>query len=91
MASTVLRFVNPHTYQILDQRVYRLLTGEAYKEPRPLHTKAGFYLTYLRDLRAVCEQYGVGFDQADRVFYKMDRRVNKGIPLNNYGRRAPTA
>lgn len=91
MISTVLRFVNPHTYQILDQRVYRLLTGETYKEPTRTSEKASLYLTYLRDLRVVCERYGVGFDQADRVFYNMDRRLNKGISLNNYGGAAPTA
>lgn len=89
MASTYLRFRNPNTFQIIDQRVYRLLYGEKMKLPGNYSTKnhpaiINIYLQYLDDLRMVCDNKGVSFSDADRVFYTADKRINKASKLSNY-------
>ncbi len=72
MASTVLRFVNPHIYQIIDQRVFRVLYGESggngteivqvYKDSKGAKSKPKIeaaivqYLQYLKDLRKACKK-----------------------------------
>jgi hypothetical protein len=55
MASTILRFKNPKFYQILDQRVYRILYGEnlnlSYNKKSDEQIE--IYLNYLERLRIV--------------------------------------
>lgn len=93
MASTILRFRNPKIYQIIDQRVYRLLYGVVLKMPlyvsdKNIDSQIDLYLGYLTKLKIVSESIGIPFDEADRILYLLDKddRVNGKIKLLNYGK-----
>jgi len=91
MASTFLRYRNPNIYQIIDQRVYRIIYPK--RIFKPSYTKSfsniskqiDLYINYLTDLRKVCDQLEITFNLADRILYEADRRVNKNERLLNYG------
>lgn len=90
MASTFLRFRNPLIFQIIDQRVYRLLTGHELKLPigdtkSAREKTCALYFNYLELLRKKCIQLQIPFEQADRILYNADKRLNKGNKLRNYG------
>ena len=88
MASTILRFRNPSIYQIIDQRVFRIVYGESYtKTSKSLNTQEliHLYLNYLTDLRRECIKLNVPFESADRILYNVDKRLNRENKLNNYG------
>lgn len=90
MASTILRFKNPKIYQIIDQRVYRILNPEnelkiaTYTSQKNIEFQIKLYLKYLVDLRKVCGDLNIPFEQADRILYNADRRINKEYKLKNY-------
>lgn len=82
MASTILRFKNPNVYQIIDQRVFRILYGKGFKvsyypSVENIDSQIDLYLNYLNDLRNACEQLNIPFYKADRILYEADKRVNK--------------
>ncbi len=90
MASTFLRFRNPSLFQIIDQRAYRVLTGEELHLPvggsREARDKScAIYFSYLSLLREKCIELDIPFEQADRILYNADKRINKGNKLNNFG------
>jgi len=87
MASTMLRFLAPKNFQIIDQRVYRLVTPG--KDRLVLtgmkpEDKVNLYFGYLKLLREMADAYGIEFQLADRIFYEYDRRkdVNGNIPIH---------
>ena len=90
MASTILRFKNPTIYQIIDQRVYRIIyEGRVLKlsqsnSDKKIEEKTELYLNYLEDLKQACDKLKIPFTTADRVLYQADKRINKDIKLNNY-------
>jgi thermostable 8-oxoguanine DNA glycosylase len=89
MASTFLRFRNPKLFQIIDQHVYRLLTGNELSLP-PSNSQSNkekicqFYFKYLGDLGKKCKELEIPFEKADRILYKADKRINKDVKLKNY-------
>lgn len=91
MASTFLRYRNSDIYQIIDQRVYRIIYPNkifklTYTKSSPnIEKQISIYLKYLSDLRVVCERLNIPFEQADRILFEADRRVNKDEKLLNYG------
>ncbi len=84
MASTILRFKNPNVYQIIDQRVYRLINDHELKLPYNINDQIELYLDYLEKLRLFLPEE-IEFSEADRVLYEVDKRVNKSSKLKNYG------
>lgn len=89
MASTILRFKNPSLFQIIDQRVYRLLYDQELKlspnqSERNIEFQIELYLRYLEDLRKACDQLSISFEDADRVLYMADKRINSKYKLKNY-------
>ncbi|WP_428088096.1 type II toxin-antitoxin system HicA family toxin [Candidatus Thioglobus sp.] len=89
MASTYLRFKNPSLFQIIDQRVYRILYGEKMKLPSSYNEKnrnkiVDIYFKYLSDLKKLCTTLEIDFEQSDRILYNTDKRINKKIKLSNY-------
>lgn len=94
MASTILRFKNKNIYQIIDQRVYRIiymnkkLKLNTYLSDKNLTTQIDLYLKYLTDLKAICCKHHIPFANADRILYMADRRINKDITLDNYSNKA---
>ena len=84
MASTILRFKNPHVYQIIDQRVYRLLYKAELKLKSQPVQDIQLYLDYLKKLKETCEQFDIPFINADRLLYAYDKKVNSAA-LRGYG------
>ena len=90
MASTILRFKNKFIYQIIDQRVYRLIyEGRELKSyygssREKINFQVDLYLKYLDDLRRVCIKEKIPFEQSDRILYKVDKRINKDKKIKNY-------
>jgi hypothetical protein len=93
MASTILRFRNRNIYQIIDQRVYRIIyKGEKLKlkthpSDKNLEAQIDLYLQYLKDLSDVCVKLDIPFNMADRILYMADKRINKELPIDNYSNR----
>jgi thermostable 8-oxoguanine DNA glycosylase len=90
MASTFLRFRNPCLFQIIDQRVYRLITGcelslPVYNSEKNKKTIVALYFDYLKKLRSVCDLLEISFEKSDRILYNVDKRINKDVKLKNYG------
>lgn len=88
MASTLLRFARPDKFQIIDQRVYRLITKNCKKLKLPtlIEEKITLYYNYLERLKTVCDEYNIPFEKSDRILYLMDKSVNNNERLANYGR-----
>jgi len=90
MASTILRFKNKNIYQIIDQRVYRIIyNGKKLKlkthlNDNNLNEQIDLYLQYLKDLKEVCKKIDIPFEKSDRILFMADKRINKNIPLDNY-------
>jgi hypothetical protein len=90
MASTFLRFRNPKLFQIIDQRVYRLLMGCELHLPVGATEQArertcALYFEYLRELRRKSAELEIPFEKADRILYNADKRINAERKLKNYG------
>lgn len=88
MASTILRFLNPKVFQIIDDRAYRvLLPGEAKYPSKPakitdryIKTSINIYFNYLDELHKVTsESEKLPFEQADRILYQLDIRLGNSI------------
>lgn len=90
MASTILRFRNNNIYQIIDQRVYRIiyegqtLKLKTYPSEKNINEQIDIYLKYLLDLRNICEKLQIPFCDSDRILYTADKRINKDMSLKNY-------
>lgn len=89
MASTILRFRNKNLFQIIDQRVYRILYGESlvlkpYKTEQVIKHEIKMYFDYLDKLKGECEKREIPFPESDRILYMADKYYNKSISLNNY-------
>jgi hypothetical protein len=90
MASTILRFRNPKIYQIIDQRVYRLIYEDqemnikTYPSEKNVQNQIDIYLKYLNDLRLACKNLNIPFKDSDRILFMADKRLNKKHKLKNY-------
>lgn len=86
MASTILRFRNPHVYQIIDQRAYRFANlGKSLKLPKNIDDQIELYINYLKRLREISVNRNIKFETIDRLFYAVDKDLNKGIKIEGYG------
>lgn len=86
MASTILRFLNRNVFQIIDDRVYRIIhPGKAKFPAKPpevneqyLATSESIYFDYLDELhRQSCAQ--LPFAEADRILYLLDIKLGNKI------------
>lgn len=80
MASTYLRFRNPHVYQIIDYHVWHQLYHEKYKELASNKERIILYFKYLKRLKSQCKKDNVDFVDADRFYYEKDKyeeKINK--------------
>jgi len=89
MASTILRFRNKHLFQIIDQRVCRILYGDELKINQQktesnILKQIDLYLLYLKDLRDECAKLNISFEMSDRVLYNADKRINSTEKLRNW-------
>ncbi|KAA1244295.1 hypothetical protein [Aquimarina sp. RZ0] len=90
MASTILRFRNPNLFQIIDQRVFRIIYPKetlklsTYNSDKNIKFQVDLYLKYLKDLQDVCKRLDIPFEKSDRILFMADRRINNKHKLNNY-------
>jgi hypothetical protein len=90
MASTILRFRNKNIYQIIDQRVFRIiyqgktLKISTYLSEKNINGQIDIYIKYLSDLRIICQELQIPFCDADRILYMADKRINVSHKLKNY-------
>ena len=89
MASTILRFKNPKIYQIIDQRVFRIIYGKKLnlgynQNNKKSDDQIDIYLKYLNDLKRISLELGIQFELSDRILFNADKRLNKDISLDNY-------
>lgn len=89
MASTILRFKNPKIYQIIDQRVFRIIYGKKLnlgynQNNKKTDEQIDIYLKYLNDLKRISLELGIQFELSDRILFNADKRLNKDISLDNY-------
>jgi hypothetical protein len=88
VASTILRFLNPNTFQIIDDRTYRLLHPGAKLYPsKPAKGKSfkgyltrstDIYFRYLETLHTLSSEK-LPFNLADRILYQLDRKLGNKI------------
>ncbi len=90
MASTILRFLNPSAFQIIDDRVYRVVYPGKEKYPakpsklneRYLSTSEKIYFEYLDELHNFsCAK--LPFLNADRIVYQLDIKLGNKIGDEN--------
>jgi hypothetical protein len=90
MASTILRFRNKNIYQIIDQRVYRIIYKDkklklkTHLNEKNLDDQVELYIQFLKDLKEVCKGINIPFDKSDRILFMADRRINNEHKLDNY-------
>jgi hypothetical protein len=81
MASTLLRFRNPRTFQIIDRHAYRAVYGDDY----PLFSgskdeaKIELYFRYLDDLVELARTRNLEFRILDRLLYVFDKQINRKL------------
>ena len=81
MASTILRFRNPNIYQILDQRVFRVIFGKDYKHSAKIERTVDTYFEYLAKLKNVCDEHKLSFKMVDRTLYELDKKINPRLKI----------
>jgi hypothetical protein len=86
MASTILRFLNPRVFQIIDDRAYRVLLPSKAKYPsKPakitdgyVNTSIEIYFDYLDEIHRVTSEK-LPFQSADRILYQLDIAMGNTI------------
>lgn len=86
MASTVLRFINPNVFQIIDDRVYRIVYPGKSKYPsKPLKVSTTYldnsesiYFDYLDALHEISSEE-LPFFEADRILYQLDIKLGNKV------------
>lgn len=77
MASTILRFRNKNIYQIIDQRVYRIINKNRslklnnYLSEKNLDNQIQLYIQYLAKLKEACENLKIPFYKSDRNLWQI--------------------
>src|SRR4030066_889160 len=78
MASTLLRFINPKVFQIIDRHAYRAVYSKKYPlyQATPIERKISLYFDYISDLIDLCKSKGLAFTTIDRLLYIFDKKNN---------------
>ncbi len=78
MASTILRFVNPEVFQIIDRHAYRAVYEKRYPlyTSTPTEKKLSVYFDYIDELIKLCEFRALAFTTIDRLLYIFDKKNN---------------
>ncbi len=81
MASTFLRFRNPDVYQIIDERMFRVVMGKENPGKKlssytTVDSQINLYVNYLNKLKILCKEKSINYQQSDRVLYQFDKNKN---------------
>ena len=86
MASSILRFINPKVFQIIDDRVFRIVMSDRKKyraKPKKvtkgyLDDTTGIYVEYLDRLNKISSEK-MPFHLLDRILYQLDIELNNKL------------
>ncbi|PID75533.1 MAG: hypothetical protein CSB23_03050 [Deltaproteobacteria bacterium] len=86
ISSTILRFLNPRTFQIIDDRTYRILFPGKTKYPSKgkkvtdsyLKKSVEIYFKYLDKIHEISSEK-LPFEYADRILYLLDIKLGNKI------------
>src|SRR5687767_9477250 len=75
MASTIMRFRNAETFQIIDRHAFRAIYGRDYPlyQASSHERKVGVYFQYLDQLVDLCRKRDLAFAAVDRLLYIFDK------------------
>ena len=78
MVSTILSFINPEVFQIIDKRTNRIVMGDSI-EYKVSYTKepVKYYFAYLKKLKTL----NIEFTVAGRAFYQLDKDVEHALDV----------
>lgn len=76
MASTILKFIKPNVFPIIDVRAYRALTGV--KPDKHTYSYDG-YIKYAKQLKVLSDSINKPFYEMDEQLYCFDKHHNKKI------------
>jgi thermostable 8-oxoguanine DNA glycosylase len=76
MASSILKFINPKVFPIIDVRAYRALTGT--KAHQRTYTVDN-YIAYTKQLTAIAAKWNRPLRDIDEQLYCFDKKHNKKI------------
>lgn len=76
MASSMLKFIKPDIFPIIDVRAYRALTG---KKPHNYTYSYQLYVDYTRELEKIAKQLGRPLREIDERLYEFDKQYNGKI------------
>lgn len=83
IASTILRFKNPSIFQIIDQRVYRIIYWKKFNVIWLNNEELiELYFKYLKDLKEICVKYWIDFTNSDRILYALDKKFNRSQKID---------
>ena len=75
MVSTILSFVNPKVFQIIDIRTNRIVMGDSAEyDVNYTNEPVKYYFAYLKKLKT----FNIEFTMAGRAFYQLDKDVGHG-------------
>jgi len=76
MASSILKFINPKVFPIIDVRAYRALTGtKAHQRTYTIDN----YIAYTKQLTAIAAKWNRPLRDIDEQLYCFDKKHNKKI------------
>ena len=83
MASTILRFLNPKTFQIIDERAYRSLFPDQNYPKNDIASgnvqkSICIYFNYLDTLHKISSKK-LPFDKSDRILYQLDKEYGNKL------------
>ena len=85
MASTIFRFINPKVFQIIDDRVFRVMKFNGKIPIKPqiitdsyLQRCCDIYFDYLDELQEICDEK-LPFEETDRILYLLDIKLGNRI------------
>ena len=84
MASTMLRFRNPSVFQVIDERMFRVIFKNS-TEKRKMYNSSSIskridiYFEYLEVLKVYCDASKLNFFEADRILWQYDIVENQNF------------
>jgi hypothetical protein len=79
MASTILKFIRPDIYPIIDIRAYRVLFCRSSEKPTRIIYTLELYLNYIDKITEISIKQGIAFNAVDEQLYCFDKELNKNI------------
>ena len=76
MASTILKFIRPDKFPIIDARAYRVLYG---KKIYPRQYNLELYYKYIEVIKKISKEQKIPLNQVDEQLYLFDKKHNKTL------------